>query len=74
MDNCSSGNGCNISNYMGGPFTQPANIVKALRFDDITDGLSNTLLLGEKYIANNGFQYRRRPMGHVRFRRRLQYV
>jgi prepilin-type N-terminal cleavage/methylation domain-containing protein len=56
MDNCASSNGCNSSNYMGGPFTQPGNVngaVSSLRFTDITDGLSNTLFIGEKNIAIN---------------------
>jgi prepilin-type N-terminal cleavage/methylation domain-containing protein len=50
MDNCS---GC--TGYMPGPFTQPANIIKRVTFTDISDGLSNTLFIGEKFIASTDF-------------------
>jgi prepilin-type N-terminal cleavage/methylation domain-containing protein len=52
-DNCTSGNGCNLSNYKPGPFTQGAgaNVIKRVNFNDISDGLSNTLFIGEKFIA-----------------------
>ncbi len=48
--------------YMQGPFTQAAipGVTNGngfggpiIRFSDVTDGLSNTLLIGEKFIANN---------------------
>jgi prepilin-type N-terminal cleavage/methylation domain-containing protein len=39
-------------NYKQGAFVQ-GNL--KLRFEDITDGLSNTLFIGEKYIANKNY-------------------
>jgi prepilin-type N-terminal cleavage/methylation domain-containing protein len=58
MDNCVSSKGCTAGgsspNYFGGPFTQPGNAggaATALRIVDLTDGASNTLFIGEKYIA-----------------------
>ena len=50
MDNCS---GC--TGYMPGPFTQPGNIIRRVTFTDISDGLSNTLFIGEKFIAATDF-------------------
>jgi prepilin-type N-terminal cleavage/methylation domain-containing protein len=49
-DNCS---GC--KGYMPGPFTQTANIIKRVAFIDISDGLSNTLFIGEKFIPSTDF-------------------
>ena len=46
MDNGTNGD----PNYKQGAFVQ-GNL--KLRFEDITDGLSNTLFMGEKYLANN---------------------
>jgi len=50
MDNCN-----NCTGYKPGPFTSPSNIVKRVRFTDITDGMSNTLFIGEKFIAATDF-------------------
>ncbi len=55
MDNCPSQKGCNASNYKPGPFTQPANTIKRITFTDIPDGLSNTLFIGEKFVAATDF-------------------
>jgi prepilin-type N-terminal cleavage/methylation domain-containing protein len=51
MDNC---NGC--TGYKPGPFTTPTNTpIRRVQFTDVTDGLSNTLLIGEKFIAATDF-------------------
>jgi prepilin-type N-terminal cleavage/methylation domain-containing protein len=55
MDNCPSQHGCNASNYKPGPFTNPTNTIKSVTFNNISDGLSNTLLIGEKFIAATDF-------------------
>src|SRR5262249_39584027 len=41
---------------MPGPFTTPTNTpIKKVQFTDVSDGLSNTLLIGEQFIAATDF-------------------
>jgi prepilin-type N-terminal cleavage/methylation domain-containing protein len=52
MDYCCAGSGP-TSTYVPGAFVRKVN--GTVRFTDITDGLSNTLFIGEKFIAIKDF-------------------
>jgi prepilin-type N-terminal cleavage/methylation domain-containing protein len=52
MDYCA---GATCTGYMPGVFIRAVNSPGTVRFGDVTDGLSNTLFIGEKYMAARDF-------------------